>query len=54
MIVVAARAIAEVRSQTEQLVGRSSRIHDQSRKDVTDADINAEREMCQWFDDPPS
>jgi hypothetical protein len=23
--------------------------YDQSRKDVTDADINAEREMCQWF-----
>lgn len=23
--------------------------YDQSRKDVTPADINAEREMCQWF-----
>ncbi|OMC39601.1 hypothetical protein A5742_04915 [Mycolicibacterium fortuitum] len=23
--------------------------YDESRKDVTDADINAEREMCQWF-----
>ena len=23
--------------------------YDQTRKNVTDADINAEREMCQWF-----
>jgi hypothetical protein len=23
--------------------------YDASRKDVTDADVNAEREMCQWF-----